>query len=422
MVSDSEDDSKAEITQNAPSLVQPIKQVKPPRSSVKTIETSIPADNHKTTIPKPKSNGNRRNGKACYVCKIFDHLTKDYDFYEKKMAQTPVKNHAQRENHQQYAKMTHPNPQRYVIPIVVLTKSKLVPITAARPVTTAVSKPHVTRPRQSITIVTKPHSPPRRTINHSPSLKASTFPQKVTAAKALMFNDVKGVQGNWGNPQYALKDKGVMDSRCSRHMTGNMSYLSDFEELNGGYVALYVSLMCDKKNIVLLTDTECLALSLEFKLPDENQVLLRVPRENNIYNVDLKNIVPSGDLTCLFVKETLDEGGKCSTICAFPIWSSGSTNPQNTDDDAAFGGKKPEFEGRKPEFEFHVSPSRYRNLSVEFEDFSDESINEVNATDSYVPTVGRILTNSTNTFSAAGPSNPVVSPTHRKSSYVNTYQ
>nr|GEY81460.1 ribonuclease H-like domain-containing protein [Tanacetum cinerariifolium] len=40
-----------------------------------------------------------------------------------------------------------------------------------------------------------------------------------------------------GNLQYALKDKGVVDSGCSRHMTGNMSYLSDFKELNGGYVA-----------------------------------------------------------------------------------------------------------------------------------------------------------------------------------------
>nr|GFB84358.1 ribonuclease H-like domain-containing protein [Tanacetum cinerariifolium] len=39
-----------------------------------------------------------------------------------------------------------------------------------------------------------------------------------------------------GNPQQALKDKGVIDSGCSRHMTGNMSYLSDFEDLNGGYV------------------------------------------------------------------------------------------------------------------------------------------------------------------------------------------
>nr|GFC77773.1 ribonuclease H-like domain-containing protein [Tanacetum cinerariifolium] len=40
-----------------------------------------------------------------------------------------------------------------------------------------------------------------------------------------------------GNPQQALKDKGVIDSGCSRHMTGNMSYLSDFEKLNGGFVA-----------------------------------------------------------------------------------------------------------------------------------------------------------------------------------------
>nr|GEZ77573.1 hypothetical protein [Tanacetum cinerariifolium] len=32
-------------------------------------------------------------------------------------------------------------------------------------------------------------------------------------------------------------DKGVIDSGCSRHMTGNMSYLSDFKELNGRYVA-----------------------------------------------------------------------------------------------------------------------------------------------------------------------------------------
>nr|GFD35709.1 hypothetical protein [Tanacetum cinerariifolium] len=39
-----------------------------------------------------------------------------------------------------------------------------------------------------------------------------------------------------GNPQQALKDKGVIDSGCSRHMTENMSYLSDFQELNGGYV------------------------------------------------------------------------------------------------------------------------------------------------------------------------------------------
>ncbi|GJU40264.1 putative ribonuclease H-like domain-containing protein [Tanacetum coccineum] len=147
----------------------------------------------------------------------------------------------------------------------------------------------------------------------------------------------------YGNPQIDLKDKGVIDSGCSRHMTGNMSYLTDYEEIDGGYVAFggnpkqgkitgkgttktgnlefenvyfvrelkfdlfSVSQMCDKKNSVLFYVTECIVLSLNFKLIDESQVLLRVPRKNNMYSVDLKNIVPKRGLTCLFAKATSDE-------------------------------------------------------------------------------------------------------------------
>ncbi|GJS56282.1 hypothetical protein Tco_0629644 [Tanacetum coccineum] len=40
-----------------------------------------------------------------------------------------------------------------------------------------------------------------------------------------------------GNPQMDLQDQGVIDSRCSRHMTRNMSYLTNYEEIDGGYVA-----------------------------------------------------------------------------------------------------------------------------------------------------------------------------------------
>nr|GFC95312.1 hypothetical protein [Tanacetum cinerariifolium] len=152
---------------------------------------------------------------------------------------------------------------------------------------------------------------PRSLINRSPSPKASTFPPKVTDVKAPMVNAAQVVQGKWEwkpkcNPQHALKDKEAIYSGCSRYMIGNMSYLSDFEELNGGYVAfggnpkggkisgkgkimtgkldfndvyfvkelkfdLFSFLqMCDKKNSVLFTNTECLVLSLDFKLPDEN--------------------------------------------------------------------------------------------------------------------------------------------------------
>ncbi|GKA77804.1 putative reverse transcriptase domain-containing protein [Tanacetum coccineum] len=56
-----------------------------------------------------------------------------------------------------------------------------------------------------------------------------------------MFNKASYVCGSFdhlqGNPQMDLQDKGVIDSGCSRHMTGNMSYLTDYEEIDGGYVA-----------------------------------------------------------------------------------------------------------------------------------------------------------------------------------------
>nr|GEY78528.1 hypothetical protein [Tanacetum cinerariifolium] len=65
--------------------------------------------------------------------------------------------------------------------------------------------------------------------------------------------------------------------------------------------------MRDKKNSVFLTDTACVVLSPEFKLADESHLLLKVPRNDNMYSVDLKNIVPQGGLTCLFVKATLEE-------------------------------------------------------------------------------------------------------------------
>nr|GEZ27436.1 putative ribonuclease H-like domain-containing protein [Tanacetum cinerariifolium] len=40
-----------------------------------------------------------------------------------------------------------------------------------------------------------------------------------------------------GNPQMNLQDQGVIDSRYSRHMTRNISYPTDYEEIDGGYVA-----------------------------------------------------------------------------------------------------------------------------------------------------------------------------------------
>ncbi|GKD05639.1 ribonuclease H-like domain-containing protein [Tanacetum coccineum] len=126
-------------------------------------------------------------------------------------------------------------------------------------------------------------------------------------------------------------------------MTGNKALLTNYQDIDGGFVAFggstrggkitcigkirtnkidfedvffvkelkfnlfSVSQMCDKKNSILFTETECLVLSPDFKLIDESQVLLRVPRQNNMYSFDLKNVVPSRDLTCLFEKATINE-------------------------------------------------------------------------------------------------------------------
>ncbi|GKE05595.1 putative ribonuclease H-like domain-containing protein [Tanacetum coccineum] len=65
--------------------------------------------------------------------------------------------------------------------------------------------------------------------------------------------------------------------------------------------------MCEKKNSILFTDTACVVLSPDFKLTDQSHVLLKVPRKDNMYSVDLKNVVPQGGLTCLFAKATPDE-------------------------------------------------------------------------------------------------------------------
>ncbi|GJX07866.1 ribonuclease H-like domain-containing protein [Tanacetum coccineum] len=83
----------------------------------------------------------------------------------------------------------------------------------------------------------------------------------------------------------------------------DVSFVKELQPFN----LFSVSQMCDKKNKVLFTDTECLVLSPDFKLPDENQILLKVPRQNNMYSFNLENIVPLGGLACLIAKATTDE-------------------------------------------------------------------------------------------------------------------
>nr|GEW36971.1 putative ribonuclease H-like domain-containing protein [Tanacetum cinerariifolium] len=391
------------------------------------IETSIPAATSAPASPKSTSSGKRKNRKDCFVCKSVDHLIKDCDYHAKKMAPPILRNYAHRGNHKQYASLTHTNSQKHMIPTAVLTQSKPVFTTAVRPVSADLPKINVTRPIYAHLVVTKSKSPVRRHITNSLSLKTSNSPFRVTAVKALVVSAAQG----------------------------NMSYLSDFEELNGGYVAFggnpkggkisgkrkikigkldfddayfvkelkfnlfSVSQMCDRKNSILFTDTKCLVLSPDFNLPNESQVLLRVPKENNIEELStakqkmmLLDSAAEGTLMLLSqVKTANDKGEIDQQYVHFLMWPSSSTNPQNYDGNAAFDEKEHDFDAKKHE-----------DLSRESEDCSNNNTNEVNAAGYIVPTIRQNSLNGTITFSVAGPSNVAVSPTYGKSSFIDASQ
>ncbi|GKB23492.1 putative ribonuclease H-like domain-containing protein [Tanacetum coccineum] len=267
--------------------------------------------------------------KAYFLCGSFNHLIKDYDFHDKKMVQKPVMNNVQkgtgqrevrpvwnnalRTNHQNFS-----NSRINFAPTTVLTKSGIVPIStarqsssraaaplsAARPINTAAPKLFVNVAKTKPNVFQKAHSLSRRPFNQQTTLNNRSLNNKVNTAKVNSVNTAKGKRGD---PQVALKDTRIFDSECTRHMTGNKSYLTYYQDYDGGFVAFAgsskggritgkckirtgklnfedvyfvkelkfnlfsVSQMCDKKNSVLFTETECLILSHDFKLPDENQ-------------------------------------------------------------------------------------------------------------------------------------------------------
>ncbi|GKB50851.1 putative ribonuclease H-like domain-containing protein, partial [Tanacetum coccineum] len=214
------------------------------------------------------------------------------------------------------------------------------PKTKKKTVFPTVTKIEFVRPKQQEKLVRKPVKYAEMYRLIAITIKGKGWQKAVNTARPNT-TVVNAVKANQGHPQ--KEDQSYVDGGCSRHMTRNMSYLSDFKEFDGGYVTFgegakggkitgkgtlksrklnfedvyfvkelqfnlfSVSHMCDKKNSVLFTNTGCFVLSPDFKLADESQVLLKVPRKNNMYSVDMKNIVPKESLTCLVAKATLYE-------------------------------------------------------------------------------------------------------------------
>ncbi|GJX80443.1 putative ribonuclease H-like domain-containing protein [Tanacetum coccineum] len=312
------------------------------------------------------------NKKACFVCGSLNHLIKDCNFYENKMVGKSVLNNIGRVTGQREVRPVWNNAivatKSGLVPVNAAKQSSpraATSISTARHVNTAALKPKVNAASPTKYSYFKAHSPLRRPFNQKSAAKTNNFNKKVYTAKVnnvttagpeVVVSTAEGKRENavkssacwiWrptekvidhiskdsgsympkrfdyvgsskavlkGNPQYALQDQGIFDSGCSRHMTRNKSYLTDYQDIDGGFVAFAgspkggkitrkgkirtgkldfedvyfvkelkfnlfsVSQMCDKKNNVLFTETECLVLSLRL-----------------------------GGLTCLFAKDTIDE-------------------------------------------------------------------------------------------------------------------
>ncbi|GJU14883.1 hypothetical protein Tco_1142849 [Tanacetum coccineum] len=253
------DDEKEDVSQHKtekkivrPSIVKKefVKSKQQEKTARKTVKQ---VEQHRQNTHSPR--GNQRNwnnmmsqklgsnfemfNKACYVCGSFDHLQVDCNYHQKQFQ------------------------NQRMVPRAVLMKSGLVSVNTARQVNAAHSKTTVNAARPMSYLSKTTHSTVKRPIHKNTTFKNSNINQKVNTVRGKKFNTarpkavVNAVKGNnfnavkasacwvWkpkhkvldhGNPQMDLQDQGVIDSGCSRHMTGNMSYLTDYEEIDGGYV------------------------------------------------------------------------------------------------------------------------------------------------------------------------------------------
>ncbi|GJV05723.1 putative ribonuclease H-like domain-containing protein [Tanacetum coccineum] len=275
---------------------------------------------------------NSFGSKTCFVCGSKFHLIKDCDFYEQQLGL--------------YNKPMWHNVAN--IPSFV-PRAAYVPAGSRNPpasVSAGSAFPAGSRNRPASVSAGRPFSAGWRNHAARPMTRPTSHYFQHFRRPGC-YNQLYMDEGRWGtadNP-HKNKDLGIVDSGCSRSMTGNKEKLDDFVKIIGGTVTFgggdgkitgkgtirtsklnfenvyyveelqnfnlfSVSQICDKKNKVLFTDKECLVLTKEFQLPENSQVVLRVPRRHNLYSFNLTEIQPERDINCLLAKASSDESTK----------------------------------------------------------------------------------------------------------------
>ncbi|GJU28120.1 retrovirus-related pol polyprotein from transposon TNT 1-94 [Tanacetum coccineum] len=286
--------------------------------------------------------------KKCFVCGSLSHLIKDCDYYEKKMAReaAPKKQRVFNTGNG-VTKPANVNTVRDKYSILLVPTRTSNSFSPKRPqVNQFNQRRHFSKSHSS---VRRPFAKNTAQMSHSHAVKGN-WGSAVKTSAGYNWRPTRPNSNCNGGPTFIrtdhplknMVDRGIFDSGCSGHMTGNKDQLEDFEEFNGGSVTFggskgyitgkgrirvgnldfdsvsfvkelghfnlfSISQICDKQHKVLFTETECLVVSSDFKMPDENQILLKVPRHHNMYSFDMKTPTPAKGFACLIAKATSDE-------------------------------------------------------------------------------------------------------------------
>ncbi|GKE79777.1 hypothetical protein Tco_1549777, partial [Tanacetum coccineum] len=189
-------------------------QTKPKFTKINFVKSdeNVKSVNKENTHRQKLGNGFESIKKACFVCGSFNHLIKDCDFHDKKMVEKPVLNNKGRVTGQREIR-----PDKYQL--ILLSKA----------LNTAAPKQKVNDALPITYSYFKAYSPVKRSFNQKSAAKTNKFNEKVntvrvnnvttTGTKAV----VSAAVGNWEN--------------AVKHMTGNKSFLIDYQEIDDGFVA-----------------------------------------------------------------------------------------------------------------------------------------------------------------------------------------
>nr|GFA53156.1 hypothetical protein [Tanacetum cinerariifolium] len=205
--SDDEDVFEATVQQqkHSCSFINTVKHVKTPRQTVKDQDTcsqnpKVPKRDGTNLMTKRPGLGYGYTRKSCFVCGSFSHLIRDCDFHEKRRSKQVELNKSknnvtcQRNDRLMWNNVQRLNYQNKFVPIAILTKTGRFPVNAAR------------------------------LIFSSQAASTSTV-RKVNTARPI------------DNPHQTLKEKGIVDSGCSRHVTENKANLVEYQDFHGCPVA-----------------------------------------------------------------------------------------------------------------------------------------------------------------------------------------